>query len=204
MSTMHSEPELFQSKFLNKLAQANFHAAMFGYPLMGLGILLFGFYYTNVPWYWLLSLTLVSYFGWTLVEYTLHRYVYHEVERIPGMGRFQYIFHGIHHENPNREDKLIMPPAPWLLSLVLFFGLFYLVFGDYAFGIIPGLVFGYVSYVYVHYNIHRPNSPKWMQNHMIHHQLHHHRHHDKAFGVTTPLWDRVFGTMPPERIGWNK
>ncbi|MDZ7659917.1 sterol desaturase family protein [Fodinibius sp.] len=32
-----------------------------------------------------------------------------------------------------------------------------------------------------------------------HHTLHHYKYPDKAFGVSTTLWDRVFGTMPPEK-----
>ncbi|MDF2696779.1 MAG: Fatty acid hydroxylase, partial [Labilithrix sp.] len=29
-----------------------------------------------------------------------------------------------------------------------------------------------------------------------HHMLHHHADHDGGFGVSSPLWDVVFGTMP--------
>lgn len=189
---------------MNKLAQSNIRAALVGYPLMGAAVLVLGWYYSGIHWYWMLGVVILSFFGWTLIEYLMHRFVYHEIGTVRGMERFQYIFHGIHHDNPNREDKLILPPAPWLVALLLFIGIFYLFFQAYAFAIVPGLVFGYVFYVYIHYRIHLPGTPKWMRNHMIHHQLHHHRHSDKAFGVTTALWDRVFGTMPPEPIGWNR
>ena len=196
--------ELFRHPILNKLAKSDFRMAMVGYPMAGLALFVTGLYLTAIPWYMLLITSVVSYVGWTLIEYLMHRYVYHEITRIAGTKRFQYIFHGIHHQQPNRRDKMILPPAPWAVALLMFFALFYLLAGEYAFGILPGLVLGYTCYTYVHYNIHQANCPRWLQHHRIHHQLHHHRHPDKAFGVTSPVWDRIFGTMPPERIGWNR
>ncbi|MEX2379667.1 MAG: sterol desaturase family protein, partial [Vicingaceae bacterium] len=33
----------------------------------------------------------------------------------------------------------------------------------------------------------------------IHHSIHHYQEDDKAFGVSSPLWDYVFGTMPSKK-----
>src|SRR5690606_11489780 len=133
------QKDLFKNKLLNKLAMSSPAAAFIGYPLIGLALMGIGTYLTAIPWYWLATASVAGFIGWTFFEYTLHRYVYHEIERFSFGKRFQYIFHGIHHEQPNREDKMIMPPAPWVLVLALFFGAFYLAFGNYAFGIVPGL-----------------------------------------------------------------
>lgn len=195
--------ELFESEWLNKLAESNKWVALIGYPMAGLVIWIIGLRFTGLNWLSMLLMSALGVLGWTLVEYCMHRFLYHNKLETRLAKRFKYIFHGIHHDEPNREDKLIMPPVPWLVILAIFFGVFYLFTGSYAYAIVPGLVWGYTGYVYIHYHTHLPNPPKWMKNHMIHHQLHHHRHSDKAFGVTTPLWDRVFGTMPPEKIGWN-
>ena len=31
-----------------------------------------------------------------------------------------------------------------------------------------------------------------------HHHLHHHVYEEKAFGVSSPIWDFIFGTLPPK------
>ena len=36
---------------------------------------------------------------------------------------------------------------------------------------------------------------------VVRHHLHHHLTDDKAFGVSSTLWDRVFNTMPTKKGG---
>ena len=42
-------------------------------------------------------------FLWTLVEYTLHRFLFHFEPRNPAQEKIIYLFHGIHHEQPHRD-----------------------------------------------------------------------------------------------------
>ena len=72
--------------------------------------------------------------------------------------------------------------------------------GNYAFAFFPGFVVGYLGYVFTHFAIHKFRKPKNFLGYVWdHHNLHHFKHDDKAFGVSSPLWDYVFGTMPPKR-----
>ena len=72
--------------------------------------------------------------------------------------------------------------------------------GNYAFAFFPGFLNGYLFYVYTHWAIHKFRKPKNRFGYIWdHHNLHHFKYSDKAFGVSTPLWDHIFGTMPPRK-----
>ena len=48
---------------------------------------------------------------WTLLEYLIHRYIFH-YEPKTGVGkRLHYIIHGVHHDYPNDGKRLVMPQA---------------------------------------------------------------------------------------------
>ena len=63
---------------------------------------------------------------------------------------------------------------------------------------------GYLAYVGVHYALHHVNSlgptwlpaslRVWLRNLIRAHAVHHHQT-QYNFGVTTTIWDRVFGTL---------
>src|SRR5690606_27989475 len=95
--------------------------------------------------------------AWTLLEYLMHRYLFHISSDNKIIARFRYMMHGIHHDNPRDKNRLIMPPVPWFLYTAVLLSLFYLVMGNYAFAFMPGVLIGYCIYVYIHYQIHLPN-----------------------------------------------
>ena len=122
----------------------------------------------------------------SLVEYLVHRHLFH------GQGRLAAA-HAQHHEHPEREQidaasywLPLLPPFPvaWALSLAT---------GDAAAGacFAAGMCVGYVRFRYVHRRLHehQERSPALAAFHQGHHD-------DEAchFGVTTRLWDRLFGT----------
>lgn len=135
----------------------------------------------------------------TLVEYLMHRFLYHIPAKTEKRRRFQYVIHGIHHDHPRDKARLAMPPLLSIVLAVLFISLFRLIIGlnGYAFG--GGFLFGYSTYLLAHYAIHVYHQPKNLVGELWkHHNLHHYVGDDGAFGVSTPFWDYVFGTMPKE------
>lgn len=145
-----------------------------------------------------------AFFTWTLAEYLLHRYVFHYIrEDNKLIQAFHFALHGYHHQEPNDANRLFMPPVPAALILTLFLGLFYLMMKEYAWIFLAGFETGYLTYSFVHYSVHTRKAPKTLHFLWKHHALHHFKYPDKAFGVSSRLWDRVFGTMPPrdERPG---
>jgi len=144
---------------------------------------------------------LVGVFFWTLFEYMIHRYAFHYVAESERASRFVYIIHGNHHEYPRDKERLFMPPVPSLLISTTLFVLFYLAFlalgaVAYVFSFFPGFVLGYLVYGTMHYAIHAWNPPfKWMKGLWRNHHLHHYKNEHRGFGVSSTLWDHVFGTM---------
>lgn len=149
-------------------------------------------------------LFLTAFFVWTLAEYLLHRYVFHFVREDSKLIRtFHFALHGYHHQEPNDANRLFMPPLPAALILTLFFGLFYMMMKEYAWIFLAGFECGYLAYAFIHYSVHTRKAPKTLRFLWKHHALHHFKYPDKAFGVSSRIWDRVFQTMPPmdERSG---
>jgi 4-hydroxysphinganine ceramide fatty acyl 2-hydroxylase len=147
---------------------------------------------------WGLLLFLSGIVCWTLVEYLMHRYVFHFVNESAWSQKFHHLAHGIHHTYPRDAERLFMPPLPAILLASLFLSTFYLLMGTYAFLFFPGFILGYVLYVSLHYAMHRHKPPKFLKALWAHHALHHYKYPDKAYGVSTRIWDRIFGTMPPQ------
>ena len=140
-------------------------------------------------------------FFWTLAEYLLHRFVFHYKPRTPTQEKIFYLFHGIHHHQPQCKTRLVMPPVVSIPMASVFFGLFYLLFGVvlgvpyWAGFIISGFLIGYLAYDITHYATHH-----WSMRNGIwkmlkrHHMRHHYKTPNQRFGVSSPLWDFVFGT----------
>ncbi|HEU5289711.1 MAG TPA: sterol desaturase family protein [Cyclobacteriaceae bacterium] len=137
---------------------------------------------------------------WTLAEYGVHRFVYHTKTKNKLWLKIQYLGHGIHHQYPKDPTRLAMPPLPALVLITGFFGLFWVLMQQYAIAFFPGFLFGYVLYISMHYAEHKIKSPLYgpFKRLWKYHALHHYKYPEtKAFGVSTILWDWVFGTLPP-------
>lgn len=135
-------------------------------------------------------------FFWSFTEYILHRFVFHHHAKTESGKRISYVLHGNHHEFPRDKERLFMPAVPSVLIASCFFLLFFLILGNFAVAFFPGFMFGYLLYGSIHYAIHAWAPPfKWMKGLWRNHHLHHYKHSDMGFGVSSTLWDHVFGTM---------
>ncbi len=132
---------------------------------------------------------------WTLLEYLIHRYIFHYEPKSSLGKRLHYIIHGVHHDYPNDARRLVMPPSISVPLAVLFYILFLLIFGHLAPGVFAGLVFGYVCYDMLHYATHHFPMKRglwlWLKQY---HLRHHYKDDDAGFGISSPIWDYVFGT----------
>jgi sterol desaturase/sphingolipid hydroxylase (fatty acid hydroxylase superfamily) len=154
---------------------------------------------------------LLGMFLWTFFEYIMHRFIFHYLAESKKATRIVYIIHGNHHEYPRDKERLFMPPLPSILLASVIFIILYgvaalLNLQDYTFAFFPGFVFGYLLYGSMHYAIHAWKPPfKWMKSLWRNHHLHHYKNEEFGFGVSTTLWDRVFGTMfKPDSVSEEK
>jgi sterol desaturase/sphingolipid hydroxylase (fatty acid hydroxylase superfamily) len=139
-----------------------------------------------------------GYLGWTLIEYWVHRTVFH-LEPTSAFGaRLHWMIHGVHHDHPNDRRRLVFPPVLSLPLALLFLGLFVLVLGRPAgLAVTAGLYAGYLVYDMLHFALHhhRPTTRLGRRLHELH-MRHHFEDHERGFGVSAPWWDIVFRTAP--------
>jgi sterol desaturase/sphingolipid hydroxylase (fatty acid hydroxylase superfamily) len=175
--------------------KGGYYADLYFYPIVVGGFLFYGLSgggFALHPRWWV---ALVS--GailWTLVEYLLHRFVYHKVAGIREL-------HGMHHSHPN--DFIGTPIWVSIVGFSALLGFLTIVWDiEIACGTTGGLMAGYVAYLATHDAVHRwqLGERSWMRNHRLRHLRHHRNPLPGNFGVTTGFWDRVFGTaIAPER-----
>ena len=133
---------------------------------------------------------------WTLTEYLLHRFVFHYQPKSLLGQRIHFLTHGVHHDYPNDSKRLVMPPSVSIPLALLFYGVFTLIVGrSLVWPFFAGFIFGYICYDEIHYATHHaPMKGKVGQFLKHYHVLHHYKDPEKRFGVSSPLWDYVFGT----------
>src|SRR5437868_15493564 len=83
---------------------------------------------------------------WTLIEYLIHRYIFHYEPKTRWGKQLHFVIHGVHHDYPNDARRLVMPPAISIPLAFLFFGLSFLIFRSLSPAVFAGLVSGYVCY----------------------------------------------------------
>ena len=133
---------------------------------------------------------------WTLLEYVIHRHIFHYEPKTRWGKKLHFIVHGVHHDYPNDATRLVMPPSVSIPLAVLFWVLFALIFGRFAPGLSAGFAFGYVCYDSIHYATHHfPMKNRiglWLKQY---HLWHHYKDDQAGYGVSSPLWDYVFRTF---------
>lgn len=144
-----------------------------------------------------LLLLLAGLFFWTFAEYVLHRYVFHYVGPRFWQRRMHFVIHGVHHDFPHDADRLVMPLGASIpMGATIYVALHVLLGSAFADPLFAGFVLGYLGYDGTHYAIHHFRmSSRWGKWIKRHHMIHHHTGANARWGVSSPLWDWIFGTM---------
>jgi 4-hydroxysphinganine ceramide fatty acyl 2-hydroxylase len=139
--------------------------------------------------------------AWSLSEYLLHRFLFHLEPDSHWGRRIHFIIHGVHHDFPHDPMRLVMPPSVSIPLAIAFWLLFRAVLGSaWALPAFAGFLLGYLAYDMAHYHMHHHRSKNRLSLALRrYHYRHHFQQSDRGFGVTTPLWDRVFRTSPLTR-----
>ena len=133
-------------------------------------------------------------FKWTFLEYYFHRFRLH----YPIMPVQQLRGHMLHHAFPNLPDNVALSPGYGVIRIALVTA-FYLLFLDQLSTamVMAGLIGSMALYDAVHYYCHfGPEIDLWLFRFFRkQHHKHHFRNQDRDFGVTSPLWDWILGTL---------
>lgn len=134
---------------------------------------------------------------WTLMEYLLHRFLLHLHGQSPTLQRVIDKLHLGHHWDPVDEAKITVPVYASLPIAFALLGLFRLMAGSWGASalLMAGTIAGYLGYEAVHFRIHCGSKPgRVLSFQRTAHFFHHYKDPTCCFGVTTPLWDWIFGT----------
>ena len=196
VSNRNETVRMFESDFLEFFSHINPATPIIVFmPIVG--VLLYLAYSVNQLSVWaIIGLFFLGVFLWTFIEYTLHRFAFHYQPKTGWGKRLHFIFHGVHHDYPSDATRLVMTPTVSLPLSAFIYGLYWLFFGfEYANGMFAGTAFGYVCYDTLHYATHHfklnKGIGKWLRQY---HLRHHFQDDSTKYGVTSPLWDYVFGT----------
>jgi len=157
----------------------------------------------GIGWWNVLISFAIGLLIWPLVEYLLHRFVFHFSPKNPSerMKRVLFLMHGVHHAQPREKSRLVMPPVVSIPLAAIFYGLFMGLVGgllklpNYVDGIFAGFMLGYVIYDMTHYALHHFSfKGEYFVKLRRHHMAHHFKTHNQRFGVSTWIWDDVFRT----------
>mmetsp|Transcript_30166 Transcript_30166/g.58944 ORF Transcript_30166/g.58944 Transcript_30166/m.58944 type:complete len:371 (+) Transcript_30166:229-1341(+) len=140
-------------------------------------------------------------FAWTLIEYVLHRFVFHLDEAV----QFSYwsitlhfLLHGVHHKLPQDAMRLVFPPVLTSIFLYLVFAAFDAFLPTpWAFAVTSGGLTGYIGYDLCHYYLHHSGIPpmSYFGRLKKYHLAHHYKDPKLGYGITSKAWDHVFGTV---------
>ncbi|ONH66568.1 Ceramide very long chain fatty acid hydroxylase SCS7 [Cyberlindnera fabianii] len=140
----------------------------------------------------------IGLFVWTLIEYAMHRFLFHLDDHLPDHPialTVHFLLHGVHHYLPMDQYRLVMPPTLFVALCYPFYKLVFSILPYYwaCCGFAGGFM-GYIMYDCTHYILHHAKLPSYLQKLKKYHLEHHYKNYELGFGVTSWFWDRVFGT----------
>jgi 4-hydroxysphinganine ceramide fatty acyl 2-hydroxylase len=123
--------------------------------------------------------------AWTFLEYMIHAWLSHTFRT------FASPLHQVHHSDPRRVFTIgawVPVTASWIAGLAIW-GL------APAIVVYTGIVTGFAVYEFVHYRVHFGTPRNRLEAYLRErHLVHHYRAPNRCFGVTSPLWDRIFAS----------
>jgi sterol desaturase/sphingolipid hydroxylase (fatty acid hydroxylase superfamily) len=156
--------------------------------------LVLSIYYSKDIWA-SIALFVVGVIFFTFLEYAVHAWLFHEDHPLK-------VFiegHAHHHQNPFSYDAM-----PFFMSAVIgaiFAWLLHFIMPlPDALALVGGMALGYFNYGIMHHIMHRREFKSKYWRYMQEFHFVHHKKPKLNHGITTDIWDRVFGTY----YQWNE
>lgn len=154
---------------------------------------------------------------WWIMEYFIHRYVFHTIPPFRFLIPYHFLFHGIHHKTPKDASRLVFHPIVSLVgscSLFLLASPFLrtdaLLAGTAGCALNYGLVYETVHYMCHHVSIpsrrgerfYVPLLSRYLRWTKGYHNKHHYSDETRNFCISFNPLDRVLGTVGTART-WS-
>ena len=196
MPRSYASVRVFDNRILESLTHVHPLTPLLLWGPLVLWLIWRSFAVHHLPVVTVAAVAILGLLTWSLIEYVLHRYLFHLRPAGPFRARLQFVIHGLHHADPADPTRLVIPPVPSTIGAVLFYAAFRLALGpSFVEPFFAFFAVGYLLYDYVHYASHcfvpRTRVGNFLKRH---HMLHHYVTPDARWGVSSPLWDHVFGT----------
>ena len=189
--------QIFSNPVLERISRTHISIPITLFLAISSVSLYYGVTSTSIPIGLGLAVAVLGIVAFTFVEYMMHKHFFHMEPDTPIKDKLQYGIHGVHHDYPRDKDRLAMPPFVSAAYAAILYLVFNLLMGDFALYFLPGFLLGYSGYLGVHYVVHVYNPPKnFLKVLWVNHAIHHYKNPDSAFGVSSPLWDYLLGTLP--------
>ena len=188
--------QLFQNPILEKLSRTHISVPLIIFFVYAAALLYWSVTHTDLSMGTTVLMFFIGVIAFTWVEYNVHRYFFHMEPSTERKAKVQYTMHGVHHEFPKDKTRLAMPPVLSITVATVLLFVFRLILGDFVFSFLPGFLVGYAGYLSVHYMVHAFQPPKnFFKALWVNHGLHHYKNGEMVYGVSSPLWDYIYGTM---------
>jgi sterol desaturase/sphingolipid hydroxylase (fatty acid hydroxylase superfamily) len=188
--------QLFSNPVLEKLSRTHIAVPLIIFFIYSCVLLYWSITHTSLSWMISTGMFLLGALSFSWVEYMVHRHVFHMKTYTEIRAKMQYTMHGVHHEFPKDKDRLAMPPLLSVTIATILLLVFKVLLGEMVFSFLPGFLVGYAAYLVIHYMVHAYQPPKnFFKFLWINHSVHHYKNGEVVFGVSSPLWDYVYGTM---------
>jgi len=196
VSNQSDSVRMFKSNFMESLSKVHWTVPLFIFIPLIIIFLYQSILIKNVTIISTLLHFVAGVIIWTFSEYLLHRFVFHYQPKSEWGKRIHWTFHGVHHDYPQDRYRLVMPPAVSLPLATIFYFVFLFIFGSTLTpSLFAGFLTGYLIYDIMHYALHHFGfRNKILLRLKQHHMKHHYSEPGEGFGVSSPLWDYVFGT----------
>jgi 4-hydroxysphinganine ceramide fatty acyl 2-hydroxylase len=194
ISNSQESTRMFKSDLLEALSKVHYLVPVFLFVPVILASTYLALFVKQIGIITYIEFFFIGLFVWTFTEYIMHRFVFHYVPKNKIGLRLHFIFHGVHHDYPSDAKRLVLPPSVSIPLATAFYFLFDVILpANYIFGFFPGFILGYLFYDISHYAIHHFNFKGniWKKIKQ-HHMLHHYQAPERGFGVSSPLWDKIF------------
>ncbi|WP_462265857.1 sterol desaturase family protein [Mucilaginibacter sp.] len=185
---------MFKNNWLEALSKVHYTVPLYFYVPLIIFMCYWGIGHAHLPLLTFFEMFFAGLLVWTFAEYILHRFVFHFVPKAKWALRIHFIFHGVHHDYPSDAKRLVMPLSA---SIPMAAGLYFLFNAllpvNHIFAFFPGFLLGYLIYDMTHYAIHHFNfKGGFWKKIKQHHMLHHYSDPSKGYGVSSPIWDKLF------------
>ena len=132
----------------------------------------------------------------SFIEYAIHRWLLHDPKNP------LFLLHDAHHKSPDKPSAFLFPTSICVLLLVWLFSRGVMHVQQASF-FIAGFSAGYCYFGLLHHIEHSTRINhlpfRWLQKRWAAHSVHHRLDH-RNFGVTTSLWDHIFGTKQGRKL----